>query len=183
MRDSLRIALAVLPIIAGACASNPQGEKVRDARIAAIDANAEAAQKEIDERAQARAEAIASRFDSREDKVEDADRPAEDPNETLVEVQRNRAEYESQMTARLNKLAVRINAAQAKIDVLGGQAPLSLRTELETASQQYNLIKSDVMKLDSTPPSDWTATKREIDEKTAKLDDHVSHIDERIDDV
>ena len=182
MPDHSRFASTGLLLLCAACAGT-QGEEVRDARMERIDANAEAQRENIGERQDARAERIDQQYEQRQERIESSNVPAEDANETLVEIQKQRAQYESQTTARLNKLAARINAAQQKIDVLGPRAPLQLKTSLDTAAKQYDLLKTDVMKLDSTPPSDWDATKQDVENRLSKLDERVSQLDASIQDV
>ena len=169
-------------VLLASCAST-QAEQVRDARTGAVNARTEAKTGRIDERAEARSERIDARYDAKQERVENSDRPGEDARETLVEVSAERAHYGSDARARLNKLSARINAAHEKLNVLGSRAPLTLKTELETTAQQYNLLKADIISLESTAPAEWEDTKQDIDHRASLLDERVSSLNEKIDDV
>jgi chromosome segregation ATPase len=164
------------------CASS-QGEQVRDARLERIDARTEAKQGNIEERAESRSDQIAQTFDAAGEQVEASDQPGEDANETLVELAEERAQFGSAATARVNKLAARINAAREKLEVLGPRAPTALKTELQTAAGQYELLKHDVLNLESIPPARWQETKQGIDHRADLLDARVSELNEAIGDV
>lgn len=166
----------------GACASN-QGEDVRDARMEGIDARADVKHENVDDRAEQRNDAIDEHYDTREENVAHADRPGEGAKQELLDVEQQRAEYRSQMQTRLEQLAVRLNAAQKKIEVLGPRGPTKLRTNLATAAKQYELIKHDVLELKSTPPAEWDQTKEQLEERTGALDEQVTDLSDSIDDV
>ena len=166
----------------GACASS-QAEQVRDARTEQIEAQTSVQEKAVDERADARDETIEQGHDAQKERIDQANPPAEGASKTLVNVSEERAKYESEATARLNKLSARINAAQQKLQVLGPRAPTPIKTELDTTATQYDLLKNDVMKLEATPPEQWEQKKQEIDNRTSQLDERVSELSDKIDDV
>jgi chromosome segregation ATPase len=148
-----------------------------------IDARAEVKTENVEEQAENRNEAIDERYDAREDNVAAADRPGEDAKQDLLDIEQQRAEYRAQMQTRLDKLAVRLNTAQQKIKVLGPRGPTKLRTNLQTAAKQHELIKQDVEGLSDTPPAEWDETKEQIDDRTEVLDEQVSELSDSIDDV
>jgi hypothetical protein len=169
-------------LIAGGCASTSQGEEVRDARMERVDERAEAQEDTVERRQDARDQAVDQRYDSREARVEASDRPGEDASKQLVDISKERAQYQADARSRLEKLGLRINTAQQKIGVLGAQAPLKLKSELQTATKQYDLIKEDIDRLDRTPPSDWEHTTDKLEQREAGLDERISELEESIDD-
>lgn len=174
--------LGCLLLIASGCGGTSQGEKVRDARMARVDEHAEARQDAADRREDAREDAIDQRYDNKEAQVEASNRPGEEGSEELVEVSKERAEYQADARARLEKIATRIGAAQKKVQVLGAQAPFKLKTELQTAAKQYDLVKQEVQQLDQTPPDKWEGTTKQLEAHESGLDDRVSEIEDSIDD-
>lgn len=172
----------MLPLLAIGCASS-QGEQVRDARMEQTEAQAEATSDAIDTQSSARTDAIEQRSDAREASVEQANQPGENATQTLVGVDKDRAVYQSEAQAKLDKLAIRINAAQQKIAVLGGKAPVGLKDRLQTAAQEHNMLKRDITNLNQTPPSDWESATERIEQRMATLDERVSQLSESIEDV
>jgi hypothetical protein len=130
-----------------------------------------------------RNESIERGSDAEKERIDQANPPAEGASKTLVSVSEERAKYESEARARMNKLSERINAAHQKVQVLGPRAPTPIKTELETTAKQYDLLKNDVMKLEATPPEQWEQKKKEIDNRTSLLDERVSELSDEIDDV
>jgi hypothetical protein len=169
-------------VVLCACGSS-QGERVRDAHMEQIEDQTAAKQESIEKSHDNQAERIEQGYDAQKDRVAKSDAPGSDATKTLVGVSEERAKYESDARERLNKLATRIDAAQQKIQVLGPRAPTPLKTELETTAQQYNLLKTDVMNLESTPPAEWEQKKKDIDNRVSLLDDRVSKLTDKIDDV
>jgi hypothetical protein len=172
----------MLPLLAIGCASS-QGEQVRDARMEQTEAQAQANSDAIDKQSEARTDAIEEHGDAREDAVAQANKPGENATETLVGVEKDRAVYQSEAQAKLDKLAIRINAAQQKIAVLGGKAPVGLKDRLQTAAQEHNMLKRDITNLNQTPASDWESTTERIEQRMATLDDRVNQLSESIEDV
>ena len=169
-------------LVCASCASS-QGEEVRDARKARIDAQTEDQQQAIQDREKARSEHISRQHDAAENQVEASGAPGEGATEKLVDISQQRAQYESRTVARLNELSARINGAQQKLAVLGPRAPTQLKTELNTTSQQYDLLKRDIVGLKAVPADSWERTTEDIDRRVAQLDDRVSKLDEAIEDV
>jgi len=172
----------MLPLLAIGCASS-QGEQVRDARMEQTEAQAQASSDAIDQQSDARTNAIEQHSDAREETVAQANKPGENATETLVGVEKDRAVYQSEAQAKLDKLAIRINAAQQKIAVLGGKAPVGLKDRLQTAAQEHNMLKRDITNLNQTPASDWESTTERIEQRMATLDDRVNQLSESIEDV
>lgn len=77
------IGFGALSLITLGCASG-QGERVRDAHMAGIDARAEKKSEKLEEHASSRETAIDKQFDKRNDKIGDANRPGEDAQQALT---------------------------------------------------------------------------------------------------
>jgi hypothetical protein len=173
--------LACLLVITSACGAS-QGEQVRDARMERAEERAEAQDDAADRRAERREEAADQRFDATEERVEASDQPGAEQTKELVEISKERKDYQLDAQARLDKLSTRINTAQQKIQVLGAQAPLKLRTELQTAGKQYDSLKEDVEELDETPPELWESATKQLEERESGLEERVSQLEDSIDD-
>ena len=176
------IICAALSLAGAACASS-QGEQVRDARMAQTEERAEANESAVESQASAREDAIDKNYDQRAENAAESNRPGADAAEEMVGVSKERAEFQSEAKENLDKLAVRIDAAHEKIDVLGGKAPTALKGELATTMQQYKMLQQDVTNLDETGASTWESTTDDIDKRIAKLDDRVEDLTEAINDV
>ena len=174
--------LACCLLVASGCAST-QSEEVRDARMERVDERADAQENTVERREDARDDAIEQRYDNKEERVENSNRPGEDGTEQLVEISKDRAQYQSEAQARVEKLGTRINTAQQKIKVLGAKAPLALKSELQTAAKQYEEVKGEVSQLDETPPSDWEHTTQKLEQREEGLDARVSKLEDSIDDT
>jgi len=173
--------LACCLLVASGCAST-QSEEVRDARMERADERADAQENSVERREDARDESVEQRYDNKEERVEASDRPGEDGTEDLVEVSKERAQYQSEAQARVEKLGTRINTAQSKIHILGADAPLSLKNELQTAAKQYDEIKGVVSVLDQTPPSEWEHATQKLEQREEGLDARVTKLEDKIDD-
>jgi hypothetical protein len=147
-----------------------------------VDERADAQENAVERREDARDDAVEQRYDNKEQRVEASDRPGEDGSEKLVEVSKERAQYKSEAQARVEKLGTRLNTAQKKIEILGAQAPLTLRSELQTAAKQYEEIKEDVSELDQTPPSNWEHATQKLEQREEGLDERVTKLEDSIDD-
>lgn len=165
----------VLALAGAACASS-QGEKVRDARMEQAEHNADAREKAVEHNESAREDAIERNADQARDN-------ASKPQKELIGVSEDRAKYQSEAQAHLEKLGVRIDEAQQKLNALGARAPLALKSELATTTQQYKTLQRDVNDLSATPPDNWEATTHKVDAGLSSLDKRVSDLADDIKDV
>jgi peptidoglycan hydrolase CwlO-like protein len=114
--DQRLVMVGVLFVATSSCAGS-HAEQVRDARLEGIEASADAKQERADNRRKQRQDAIDKRYDARQERVEDSNRPVAESQAKLIELRKERADFRSQMQTRLEKLAVRINAAHASSGV------------------------------------------------------------------
>jgi len=170
---------SLLSLAAMSCAGSHQ-EEVRDAHFESIEARSQAQQHQAEQRADQRNDAIDSTYDAREEHIKAENRPDAKAKEELVDLSKDRAEFRSKIQTRMEKISVRVNAAQQKLQVLGPHAPTALHTDLDTVTTQYNLLKQDVLGLDSTPDASWQAKRDDIERRADQLDDRVSKLSDEI---
>ncbi len=94
-----------------------------------------------------------------------------------------RDQYRSNAQGKLDKLTVRLEAAKAKMDVLGARAPTSIQQDLETAQTAQKLLKQRVTELPAVDPSQWKQNKDEIERSMEVLDDRINQLNKSIGDV
>ena len=172
----------VLALGAGACAGS-QGEQVRDARMERAEARAEAREEATESNQDTREDLIAQHSDDTRENIDAANRPGEDAQQELIDTAEERATYQSEAKSSLDKIAIRIDEAQQKLQVLGKRAPTAIRGELATTANQYKMLEQDVMELDDTPPAGWETTTERLDARLARLTDRVAELNDSIEDV
>lgn len=166
----------------GACAGN-QAEQVQDARM-----------KQVEETSDARANAVENQGDQEKkavDKSYDAERKAEEHSDVagseqsakLTGLAKDRADYQTETQTKLDKIAVRIQEVQQKVNVLGGRAPTQLRTDVQTAATEHRTLQQELSNLERVQPQSWEPSKDRLEQRISQLQDRVSKIDDEIDDV
>ncbi|MEY4577344.1 MAG: hypothetical protein RL701_2047 [Pseudomonadota bacterium] len=180
LKNKLIFVAAILFGGAGACASSSHGEQVRDARIAQADDTAHARERAVEDTAEQRAEAIDQRYDTMRKEVSNSDQPDADESERLLKLSQERAEYQSDAQEQLDKLAVRIDAAQQKISVLGEQAPANLRDQLRTTRQEHLTIEQELASLRAVRSPSWDSDKDRIESRISELKDRVGKLNDAI---
>lgn len=169
-------------LLLGACAGSHE-EQVQDARI-----------KRVEETSDARASAVENQADQSKKAVDqsyDAQRKAEEHSKTagseqsakLTDLAKDRADYQTETQTKLDKIAVRIQEAQQKVNVLGARAPTQLRTDVQTAAEQHRTLQQDLSNMENVQPQSWEPSKDRLDERISQLQDRVSKLDNEIDDV
>jgi hypothetical protein len=173
---------ALLLLTGSACAGS-QAEQVRDARMEQADARADSDTKVAEEKGTARENAIEQRHENVSENIAATNPPGEGAAQNMVQVSEERMQYQSDAKTKLDKLGARLTAAREKIAVLGGRAPIALKGELATASQQYKMLEDDVQTLDKTPASSWESTTNQVEKRLASLEDRVDDLTDRIEAV
>ncbi|MDB4977125.1 MAG: hypothetical protein JWN48_5466 [Myxococcaceae bacterium] len=151
--------------------------------MAQIDAQAEERTKALDNEAEARMKGIEARYQAQEHAVEKADAPAVGATEELVDIVKQRAKYQSDAQTRLDKLNIRLQAEQQKIQVLGGRAPSSLQEQWQTASTEYSSLQQDVGQLEQVSPDRWAGAKEQLESRISDLDERVKKLNDAIEGV
>jgi chromosome segregation ATPase len=175
--------VGTLLILAGGACAGSQADKVRDARMEQADARAEAETKTAENNGDARENAIEQRHENVSENIQATNPPGERAAQDMVQVSKERMQYQSEAKTKLDKLGARLSAAREKVAVLGGRAPTALKGELATAAQQYKMLENDVQTLDKTPASSWESTTEQVEKRMASLEDRVDDLTDRIEDV
>jgi chromosome segregation ATPase len=179
-KNKLIFVAAILFGGAGACASSSHGDQVRDARIAQADDTAHARERAVETTAEERAEAIDQRYDTLRKEVANSDHPDANEADRLLKLSQERAEYQSDAQEQLDKLAVRIDAAQQKISVLGDNAPAALREDLRTTRQEHTTLAQELATLRAVRSPSWESDKDRIEHRISELKDRVGKLDDKI---
>lgn len=174
--------LVSLPLLAAACAES-HAEQVRDARLERVDEQADAKKEQAEQRADARDKALDQQYQAREDSVEAKGGPGSDQSEELLKLSKERSDYQSQKREQLDKLAVRIQAAQKKISVLGDRAPTKLHSELQAAQTEHQNLQNELSQLSSVRSNGWETEKKRLDDRISGLDSRVGRLSSDIDDA
>ena len=174
--------IASLPVLAAACASS-HAEQVRDARMERVEEQAEARNDQVEQREDARKKAIDQQYQAREDGVKAENAPGSDQSAKLLELSKERSEYQSEKRTQLDKLAVRIQAAQQKISVLGNRAPTKLQSQLQAAQTEHQNLQQELGKLGEVQSTAWEGQKSRLNDRVSNLEDRVSKLSDDIDDV
>jgi chromosome segregation ATPase len=177
--NKLLFVAAILFGSVGACAGS-HADQVRDARIAQADDTAHARERAVEQQAEQRAEAIDQRYDTLREESSKAGTPDASEQERLLKLSQERAEYQSDAQEQLDKLAVRIDAAQQKLSVLGEQAPVELRTELQTTRLEHQTLEQELASLRAVRSPSWESDKERIQDRLSELKDRVGKLNDHI---
>lgn len=174
--------IAVVPMLCAACAGS-HSERVRDTRLERIDDHEEAKLDKVEQRAQERTEMVDEDFNAEQEAIADSDMPSADRSADMLDDAKSRSEYQVQTRAELDKLEVRIQAAEQKADVLGARVPEPLREELHLIAQEQVDLSSELSQMGEAAPAHWQSNKSKLDERISKLDDRVGDVTDMIDNV
>ncbi len=164
------------------CASS-QAQRVRDARMAEIEARERDQLAAIDQRTSSRASKSEQLGEQQQEQIAASEQPGADAREEIAEVSGEREQYRIEATGRLDKLTVRLDALKAKTDVLGPNAPTSLHQDLETAQTAQKLLKQRVSELPTVEPAQWSQSRNEIESSMGTLDERIDRLNKAIGDV
>jgi chromosome segregation ATPase len=169
-------------LILAACAGS-HDEQVRDARMEQADARAAAQKRVADENAEARKRAIEQRYNAVSANLEATNPSAKEAKQEHADVSKERLEYQSDAKKKLDELGADLNEAHAKIEALGSEAPISIKSDFVKTTEQYKTLADEVKSLDKTPPSIWKATTEQVDERMSRLEDRIDDLMDDIEDV
>jgi len=174
--------LAVALVCGVGCAGS-QAQRVQDARMAEIDEQAKAKLAAIDQRTDARASGIEQASDQQQARIENAGQPGAEARSDLSEISGERAEYRNDASGRLERLSVRLDAANEKVDVLGSRAPSSLHQDIEAARTQRQLLQQRVSEIQASDPASWSQNKESLEQGLHELDERINGLNKAIGDV
>jgi hypothetical protein len=177
----------ILATATAACASNPQGEKVRDAHNERIDQNTVERTRAIEQREEANVEGIekervltnkqidAHKDTHAEEDIKDAKR--------VMDVSAERATYQTKANARVETIGVRLEAIQQKLRALGTAAPKNNVSEIETLRKEHSVLKRDLNALPEVPAATWEAEHEALDQRISELNRRVKLLTDTIEDA
>jgi len=171
-----------LPLFAAACAGS-HAEQVRDARMERVEAQEDSQKELVEERGAQRKEALDQQYKAREEGVEAQDTPGTEQSAKLLELSKERSDYQSAKRTQLDKLAVRINAAQQKLSVLGERAPTKLRGELQSALTEHQTLQTEMGALSQVRSTNWEQETKRLNERLSGLESRVDTLDDNIEDA
>jgi len=177
-----RMWILSLPLIAGACAGS-HAEQVRDARMERVDEQTKVQNEMVEERGDQRKKALDQQYQAREDGVNAQNAPGSEESAKLLELSKERSDYQAEKRTQLDKIAVRINAAQQKISVLGDRAPTKLRTALQSSLTEHHSLQQELSGLSQVRSTGWENEKKRLDERVSSLEDRVGQLSDDIDDT
>lgn len=181
-KQSILGAVLILTGSASACAGS-HSDQVQDARMKEADELAASDKQVADENAKSRDRAIEQRYNAVSANLEATNPPDKSAAQEHANVSKERLEYQSDAKTKLDKLGAELNEAHAKIEILGGKAPSSIKSEFVTTTEQYKSLEDEVKSLDKTPPSEWKATTNQVDKRMSNLEDRIDDLIGKIEDV
>jgi hypothetical protein len=163
-----------LTLAIGSVACVSQAELARHARNAAIDARTMTLTKVIENTEDERIAQITRRHEHATAELAGARMSDQAAAKLWIKAHEQRSTYEVAAAARLDTIAVRIDAARQKLGVLGDLAPGTLRNELTALELEYRKLEPVVRNLAATPAADWNTTITALNERLAELSARVS---------
>ena len=172
---------AAVPMLCAACAGS-RSEQVRDNRMERIEERAEAKEENVDQRAEKKQDMVDENYKAQQKAVAKSDMPSAERSEDMLDAAKDRSDYQVQTRAELDKLGVRIQAAQEKMSMLGAKAPTPLRQELKVISKEQVSLQEQLAEMTEAAPANWEANKSKIDDRISKLDTRISKVTSKIED-
>jgi predicted nucleic acid-binding Zn-ribbon protein len=140
-------------------------EKQADTQMEGVDQHAEQKQDMVDKNFKAQKEAVSA-----------SDMASAERSADMLDDAKDRSDYQVQTRAELDKLGVRIQAAQEKMNVLGVKAPSPLRQELKVISKEQSTLQETLAEMTEAAPANWEANKSKLDDRISKLDSRISKV-------
>lgn len=162
--------------MAAACGASTQAERARDASNAQIDKRTVAQTKAIEDHEDQRIAAIERRHEIAREKVAVSGMSNQLAAKRAIKTHEQRSTYAAKAKARIDTIGVRIDAAQNKLAVLGGRAPMALRGELSAVRDQYAQLQPAVDTLSATPAVDWESAAEQLDVRLSALNARVKRL-------
>jgi hypothetical protein len=178
--NKLWVALAV---VTGLGCAGSQAQRVQDARMAEIDEQAKAKLAAIDQRTDARGNGIEAASEQQQANIENSGRPGAEARSDLSEISGERAEYRNDAGGRLDRLSVRLDAADQKVEVLGSRAPSSLHNDIQAAKTQRKLLQQRLSEIQGSDPASWAQDKDSLEQGLNNLDTRINDLTRAIGDV
>lgn len=174
--------LLAMPVICAACAGS-QANQMTEKQLARIEKQADTQIETVDKRTDKRQAIIEKNFAAQKEAMSGGDSPEAERSAKMLDEAKDRSDYHVQTRAELDKLAVRIKAAQEKMKVLGAAAPEPARQELSQISTEQSTLQEQLAEMTEAEPSTWEETKSTMDDRISNLDTRLSDVTSAIDDA
>jgi hypothetical protein len=171
---------AALPILCAACAGS-QSEQVRDNQMERIEQTADNKMEGVDQHADKKQDMVDKNFEAQKEAVTASDTPSAQRSGEMLDLAKERSDYQVQTRAELDKLGVRIQAAQEKAKVLGAKASAPLKQELNVISKEQATLQETLAEMTEAAPANWEANKSKMDERISQLDNRIDNVTSQID--
>lgn len=185
MRNHL--VFTIILTLAGAACAGSQAEQARDAHNERIDDKTVARTRAIENREQATVDQIDREHEQTKEEIDahsdtHAQRDIDDAKK-VVDRSTDRATYQTKATARVQTIAVRIDAAQQKLSSLGATAPKNDVSEIQSLRKEHSVLVKDLNTLPEVPASTWEAEHEALDKRISELNRRVKLLTESIEDA
>lgn len=185
MRNHL--VFSIILTMAGAACAGSQAEQVRDAHNERIDDNTVARTEAIEDREQATVEQIDREHEQTKEEIDahsdtHAQRDIDDAKKAL-DASSDRATYQTKASARVQTIAVRIDAAQQKLSALGATAPKNNVSEIQSLRKEHSTLVKDLNALSEVPAATWEAEHEALDKRISELNRRVKLLTDSIEDA
>jgi hypothetical protein len=183
----IHFVLSFVVASAGAACASSQAEQVKDARVERIDDNTVARTRAVENREAARVKGVDREKDNSDRQLDDArathsKQEVDDAKEAVADSS-DRATYQTKATARIQTIGVRIDAAQQKLQALGGKAPSNDVSELESLRREHSKLSHDLSALPEVPASNWDKEHEALDKRISELNRRVKLLTKSIEDA
>jgi hypothetical protein len=173
--------LAAVPMLCVACAGS-QANSATGHQLARIEKNADMQMDSVDKRTSKRQAKVDKEFEAQKAAVSDSNMPNAERSEAMLDMSKDRSDYQVQTRAELDKLGVRIKAARDKMQVLGDKTPDPVRQELTNISTVQSTLQEQLAEMNEAAQDQWEATKSTMDNRISELDSRISDVDSQIED-
>ena len=174
--------LLAVPVFCAACAGS-QANQMTEKQMARIERHEDTQIETVDKQMDKRQAIVDENFAAQKDAVSDSNRPDAERSAKMLDEAKDRSDYHVQTRAELDKLAVRIKAAQEKVKVLGPKAPDPVRRELSKISTEQSTLQEQLAEMTEAAPTGWEAVKSTMDDRISELDTRLSDVTSAIDDA
>jgi hypothetical protein len=173
---------AALPILCAACAGS-QSEQVRDNKMERIEQTADNQMEGVDQHAEKKQDMVDKNFAAQKEAVTASDTPSAERSGEMLDLAKDRSDYQVKTRAELDKLGVRIQAAQEKMTVLGAKVSAPLKQEMKVISKEQATLQENLAEMTEAAPANWEANKSKIDDRISALDTRIDKVTSQIDDA
>ena len=159
---------AALPMFCAACAGS-HAEQVQDTQMSRIEQRESNRLDTVDRKAAKRQDMVDKNFKAQKQAVSDSDAPSADRSVDMLDNAKDRSDYQVKTRAELDKLGVRIQAAEDKVKVLGAKVTNPVRQELQNISTEQSTLQEQLAEMTEAAPANWDQNKTRMSDRISKL--------------